>query len=120
LTTKHSLNSVVVFCFLVFWFVCLFVFVFVFFSKQGFSVYPWLSWNSLCRPHWPRTQKSTSSASQVLGLKACAITAWLFFVFVFVFFKNIQVLSARLTQNSVCRGALESSTGFLPQAQGWD
>ena len=28
------------------------------FSRQGFSVYPWLSWNSLCRPGWPRTQKS--------------------------------------------------------------
>jgi hypothetical protein len=23
-----------------------------------FPVYPWLSWNSLCRPGWPRTQKS--------------------------------------------------------------
>jgi hypothetical protein len=21
--------------------------------RQGFSVYPWLSWNSLCRPGWP-------------------------------------------------------------------
>jgi hypothetical protein len=31
-----------------FLFVCLF-FVFVF-SRQGFSVWPWLSWNSLCRP----------------------------------------------------------------------
>jgi hypothetical protein len=23
------------------------------FSRQGFSVYPCLSWNSLCRPGWP-------------------------------------------------------------------
>jgi hypothetical protein len=38
---------------------CLFVCLFVCFSRQGFSVYPWLSWNSLCRPGWPRTQKST-------------------------------------------------------------
>jgi hypothetical protein len=29
------------------------------FSRQGFSVLPWLSRNSLCRPGWPRTQKST-------------------------------------------------------------
>ena len=29
-----------------------------FFLRKGFSVYPWLSWNSLCRPGWPRTQKS--------------------------------------------------------------
>jgi hypothetical protein len=27
-------------------------------SRQGFSVWPWLSWNSLCRPGWPPTQKS--------------------------------------------------------------
>jgi len=40
-------------------FVCLFCFVFVFvFLRQGFSAEPWLSWNSLCRPGWPRTQKS--------------------------------------------------------------
>jgi hypothetical protein len=30
------------------------------FSSQGFSIQPWLSWNSLCRPSWPRTQKSAS------------------------------------------------------------
>jgi hypothetical protein len=52
-----------------FFFVCLFVLVLGFFvclfvwfgfSRQGFSVYPWLSWNSLCRPPgWPRTQRST-------------------------------------------------------------
>jgi hypothetical protein len=28
--------------------------------RQGFSVESWLSWNSLCRPGWPRTQKSAS------------------------------------------------------------
>jgi hypothetical protein len=32
---------------------------FFFFFGQGFSVQSWLSWNSLCRPGWPRTQKST-------------------------------------------------------------
>ena len=42
------------------------------FSRQGFSVQPWLSQNSLCRPGWPRIQKSACSASRVLGLKACA------------------------------------------------
>jgi hypothetical protein len=29
--------------------------------KTGFSVYPWLSWSSLCRPGWPQTQKLTLS-----------------------------------------------------------
>ena len=33
-------------------------FVFFCFLRQGFSVQPWLSWNSLCRPGWPRSQKS--------------------------------------------------------------
>jgi hypothetical protein len=43
---------VCVFCFL---FVCLFLFLFLVlvFSRQGFSVKLWLSWNSLCRPGWP-------------------------------------------------------------------
>jgi hypothetical protein len=47
---------------------------FFFFSRQGFSVYPWLSWNSLCRPGWPGTQKSACLCLQVLGLKVCATT----------------------------------------------
>jgi hypothetical protein len=37
------------------------------FSRQGISVQPWLSWNSLCRPGRPRTLPA--SASWVLGLK---------------------------------------------------
>jgi hypothetical protein len=37
----------------------LFIYLFVVvFSRQGFSVQSWLSWNSLCRPGWPQTQKS--------------------------------------------------------------
>ena len=42
--------------------------------RLGFSIKPWLSWNSLCRSGWPQTQKSTASTSRVLGLKACATT----------------------------------------------
>jgi hypothetical protein len=43
----------------VWFFVCLFFFFFFFgFLRQGFSVKPWLSWISLCRPGWPQTQKS--------------------------------------------------------------
>jgi hypothetical protein len=63
------LCSIVFFCccsclFCCFWgVVCLFVFVCLFvlvfgFSRQGFSVQPWLSWNLLCKPGWPWTQKS--------------------------------------------------------------
>ena len=46
------------------------------FSRQGFSVYPCLSWNSHCRPGWPRTHRVLpASASRGLGLKACATKA---------------------------------------------
>jgi hypothetical protein len=39
------------------------------FSRQGFSVEPWLSWNSLCRPGWPPTQKSTCLCLPSAGIK---------------------------------------------------
>jgi hypothetical protein len=38
-------------------------------SRQGFSVWPWLSWNSLCRPGWPRTQKSACLCLPSVGIK---------------------------------------------------
>ena len=40
-------------------FVCLFLFWFFFFLRQGFSVYPWLSWNSIWTRGWPWTQIPT-------------------------------------------------------------
>jgi hypothetical protein len=39
------------------------------FLRQGFSVLPWQSWNSLCRPGWPRTQKSACLCLQSVGIK---------------------------------------------------
>jgi hypothetical protein len=40
------------------------------FSKQGFSVWlSWLSWNSLCRPGWPRTQKFACLCLPSAGIK---------------------------------------------------
>jgi hypothetical protein len=53
-------------------FVCLFVlfcFVLFCFLKQGFSVWPWMSWNSLCRPGWPWTQKSACLCLPSAGIK---------------------------------------------------
>ena len=48
----------------------LFCFVlFCFVLRQGFSVYPWLSWNSLCRPGWPRTQKFACLCLPSAGIK---------------------------------------------------
>ena len=46
----------------------------LFFLRQSFSVYPWLSWNSLCRQAGLELRNPPASASQVLGLKACATT----------------------------------------------
>ena len=50
--------------------VCLFLFCFVlFFSRQDFSVQSWLSWNSLCRPGWPPTQKYAYLCLPSAGIK---------------------------------------------------
>ena len=40
------------------------------FFKTGFSVYPWLSWNSLCRSGWPQTHKSTCLCLTSAGSKS--------------------------------------------------
>jgi hypothetical protein len=42
---------------------------FFFFLRQGFSVNPWLFWNSLCRPGWPQTQKSACLCLPSAGIK---------------------------------------------------
>ena len=61
--------------FFIFLFVCFCCFCFCFgfgfgfdfgFLRQGFSAFPWLSWNSLCRP---RTQKSTCLCLPRSGFK---------------------------------------------------
>jgi hypothetical protein len=55
--------------------------------RQGFSVWPWLFWSSLCRqtglqlidhlpPHSPR---------RVQGLKVCITMAWLIFIYYVLF-----------------------------------
>jgi hypothetical protein len=47
-------------------FVCLFVVCVCGFSRHGFSVLSWLSWNS---PGWPRTQKSTCLCLPSAGIR---------------------------------------------------
>ena len=48
------------------------------FSRQSFSAYPLLSWNSFCRPGWPQTHRDQpASTHRVLGLKACVPIAQL-------------------------------------------
>jgi hypothetical protein len=44
-------------------------------------VQPWLSWNSLCRPGWPRTQKSACLCLPSAGIKGVCHHARLFLVF---------------------------------------
>jgi hypothetical protein len=55
----------VLFCFVLFCFV-LFCFVLL---RQGFSVYSWLSWNSLCKPGWPQTRRSAWLCLLSAGIK---------------------------------------------------
>ncbi|GAB1286729.1 DNA repair protein RAD51 homolog 1 [Apodemus speciosus] len=38
-------------------------------ERKGFLCVAWLSWNSLCRPGWPRTQKSTCLCLPSAGIK---------------------------------------------------
>lgn len=52
--------------------------------RQGLSVYPWLSWNSLCHQAGLKLSEIHTSASQVSGLKVCATTPNLGVVFIFI------------------------------------
>ena len=50
-------------------------FIIIFFYRQGFSMYLWMSWNLLSKSDWPRTLRDLpASTSWVLGLKVCTIT----------------------------------------------
>jgi hypothetical protein len=51
LSAEPSLQPVFIYLFICYYYFILFYF--IGFSRQGFSVLPWLSWNSLCRPGWP-------------------------------------------------------------------
>lgn len=48
-----SLVSIILFCFVV--------------SRQAFSVYPWLSWNSLCKSGWSWTHRSSCLCPWIAG-----------------------------------------------------
>ena len=51
---------------------------FLVFLRQGFSVLPWLSWNSLCRPGWSWIQKTASLCLPNARIKGVGpATAWL-------------------------------------------
>jgi hypothetical protein len=70
-----------------FLFVCFF-FLFFFFFETGFLCIPWLSWNLLCRPGWPQTQKSTCLCLLSAGIKvACATHPALLLFFSSAIFK---------------------------------
>jgi hypothetical protein len=69
---------------LYFGFFCCFGFVFVlfYFLRQGFSVQSWLSWNSLCRPGWPRTQKSACVCLPSTGITGNFVLLFIYCVYV--------------------------------------
>ncbi|GAB1299592.1 Family with sequence similarity 227, member A [Apodemus speciosus] len=43
-------------------------------KAQGFSVWPWLSWNTFCKLGWPRTEKSACLCLPSAGIKAREFT----------------------------------------------
>ena len=47
------------------------------FLRQGFFIYPWLSWRWLCRPDWPWTQKSACLCLPSAGITSVHHHAWL-------------------------------------------
>jgi hypothetical protein len=53
------------------------------FWRQGFSLYLWLSWTSVCRG-WPQTQRSACLCLPSARLKACTVSSlllWASFMF---------------------------------------
>jgi hypothetical protein len=46
------------------------MYIYNFFFETGFLCIPWLSWKSLCRPGWPRTQKSACLCPPSAGIKS--------------------------------------------------
>jgi hypothetical protein len=62
-------------------------------NHWAFSVYPWLSWNSLCRSGWPPTHKSACLCLLSVGIKGmchrcpalpcCLKSSYLFWFFMF-------------------------------------
>ena len=54
---------------ILFFFVFCFFFFFFGFLRLGFSIEPWLTWNSLCRPGCPGTQKSACLCLPSAGIK---------------------------------------------------
>jgi hypothetical protein len=59
-------------------------------TSEVFSVSPWLSWNSLCRPGWPQTQKSACLCLPSPGIKGLHHHARLLLSF-YVSFRDLDL-----------------------------
>jgi hypothetical protein len=67
-------------------FACLFV-LFIYLLKQGFSVEPWLSWNSSGIIGWTLTQKSACLCLPSAGITSvCQCLAFFFFLYIIFLF----------------------------------
>lgn len=75
-----------------------YIFVVVYFWFGGFArvqclrKWPWLAWNSLCKPGWPQTTHKEQPASVSLGRRlesASILGFYLFFVFLFLFQRQL-------------------------------
>jgi hypothetical protein len=95
-TSLSFLGVKTVFLFFFFFF---FGFWFLVFSRQG----SWLSWNSLCRPGWPWTQKSACLCLPSAGIKGLHHHAWLT-VFLFLR-KHFKLFNCNLPLRDVLYSA---------------
>lgn len=82
----------------IFLFVCLFVlFLFLFFSRDSFSVQLWLSWKLFSSPGWPQTHSNLPSSTALVLDSEVHTTmpgslAFFLFLFQFFCFLNIRTL----------------------------
>jgi hypothetical protein len=96
--------------------------------RQGFSVEPWLSWNSLCKPGWPQTQKSTCLCLPSAGIKGvrhhCSAQNILSNTFPIFFSKCQWTLSSRIVFSHVAaRYSVEPFSNMrtvFKEAQVWE
>ena len=74
-------------------FIILFYYILFYFFRDRVSLQLWLSWNSLCRPGWPRTLKSTCLCLPSAGFKGVRHHAQLVFV------SYLELLAFRASMN---------------------
>jgi hypothetical protein len=99
-----------------------FTFIFIFwFSRDRVSLcsQPWLSWNALCRPGWPRTQKSACLCLPSAGIKGVRHHALLVNYFLNLFWDKVPLCSFGWPWTLYRTEWLWSYRGDLPASASW-